>query len=83
MNPLTALLGSGLRAVRTLGIATAVVGVAVLGASVAAPPSPVASASGPDVFIQRDHGVLPVFFCDALNPNRQQNLCVDLDGPRF
>ena len=89
MNSLTTLLRSGLRSVRTLGIATAVAGVAVVGLSSAAPSSSVASADGPDAFMELDHGVAPIFFCDPDKPMQHHNTdahpykCYDLDGLRF
>jgi hypothetical protein len=90
MNSLTTLLGSGLRSVRTLGLATAVAGVAVVGLTSGAPSSSVASAAGPDAFVQTDHGVVPIFFCDHEKPHKHHNTdkhpykCYDMSGgPRF
>jgi hypothetical protein len=89
MNALTTLLGSGLRSVRTLGVATAVAGVAVLGVTSGAPSSSVASAAGPDAFAPVEHGVVPIFFCDPAKPHKHHNTakhpykCIDKQGPRF
>ena len=89
MNTLSTLLGSGLRSVRTLGLATAVAGVAVVGLTSGAPSSSAAAAAGPDAFVYTDHGVVPIFFCDPEKPNAHHNTdkhpykCYDLDGPRF
>ena len=89
MNALTTLLGSGLRSVRTLGLVTAVAGVAVVGLSSGAPSSPVASAAGPDALVHVDHGVVPIFFCDPAKPHKHHDTdkhlykCYDLNGPRF
>ena len=47
------------------------------------PNSVVVSNAGPDAFIVKPHGVLPVFFCDPMNPNRQQTTCISVSGGRF
>ena len=41
---------------------------------------------GPDAFIVKDKGRLPVFFCDADKPNKHANKCITLvedGGTRF
>jgi hypothetical protein len=89
MTSLTTLLGSGLRSVRTLGVATAVAGVAVVGLTSGAPASATPAADGPDAFVQIDHGVVPIFFCDPAKPHKHHNTdkhpfkCTDVDGQRF
>jgi len=87
MNTLTTLLGSGLRSVRTLGLVTAVAGVAVVGLTSGAPSSSVASAAGPDSLVRVDHGVVPIFFCDPAKPHKHHNTdkhpykCTDVAAP--
>jgi hypothetical protein len=60
-------------------------GLAVLGGVLTAPAASAAPghAQGPDVFIQLEHGVMPVFFCDEDQPKKQHNICKTLTGPRF
>ena len=75
------------RFVLTLGVA----GIAVLGIVAVAPAAfaaPTASATvaqaadnGPVMFLDREHGELPVFLCDDQNDNKQHNNCIDITAP--
>jgi hypothetical protein len=84
---ITTLLISGLRSVRTLGLATAVAGVAVVGLTSGAPSPAAASAGGPDAFVHLEHGTVPIFFCDPAKPHKHHNTdkhpykCTDVAAP--
>jgi hypothetical protein len=69
----------------------AVAGVAALGSVAVAPAASAAtsgdtgvvlhSGNGPNAFVELEHGRMPVFECDALNENKRQRICIDVDGP--
>jgi hypothetical protein len=77
--------------VARVALTLAVAGVAALGSVAVAPAASAAtsddtgvvlrSGNGPDAFVELEHGRMPVFECDALNENKRQRICIDVDGP--
>jgi hypothetical protein len=77
--------------VARFALTLAVAGVAALGSVAVAPAASAAtsgdtgvvlrSGNGPDAFVELEHGRMPVFECDALNENKRQRICIDVDGP--
>jgi hypothetical protein len=87
------------RPARRLALTVAAAGIAAMGSVALAPAAsaaPVQDApsyvidgpghGGPDAFIVKDKGRLPVFFCDEDKPSKHGNTCITLvedGGTRF
>ena len=81
---------------RKFALTLAVAGVAAMGSVALAPAASAAPAvvqdgpgtviektngNGPDQFLIGEHGRKPIFLCDADEPKKHANKCIDLEGP--
>ena len=73
---------------RRFALTLTVAGIAALGGIAVAPAASAAQSdvvindggNGPDAFVILEHGRMPVFECDADNPNKRHNNCIDVNG---
>ena len=78
---------------RRFALTLAVAGIAAMGSVAIAPAAfaaPVAQEApgaiierehGPDQFLIMEHGRKPIFLCDADEPKKHANKCIDLEAP--